>query len=168
MQSTPSLVRVLYLNQPPRVNNVFDELKLVETLHIELYPFHVVVLKPCQHDFFDEKKLSILGDFMLAEAKVPFLLTVTFQSFKGLRKHTLLAVIVVMSPSHAVFAHNCPPLVDYSALLVYPEDFSSHTSRPMGSYSLIPEYEKPGFPLDFQLNFTVLANFKFLCNNCKT
>ena len=85
MQSTPSFVRILNLNQPPRVNYVFDDLELVETLHIELYPLHVVVLEPCQHDFFDEDELPILGDLMLAEAKVPFLLTVSFQGFKCLR-----------------------------------------------------------------------------------
>jgi hypothetical protein len=85
VQSTPSFVRILNLNQPPRVNYVFDDLELVETLHIELYPLHVVVLEPCQHDFFDEDELPILGDLMLAEAKVPFLLTVSFQGFKCLR-----------------------------------------------------------------------------------
>lgn len=104
---------------------------------------------------------------MLAEAKVPFLLTVSFQSFKGLRKHALLAVIVVMNPSHAVPADNSPPLIDYSALLVDPQDFPSHTSRPLSSYSLIPEDEKPGFPLYLQLDSTVLAYFKFLCNDGK-
>ena len=92
-----------------------------------------MVLEPCQHDLFDEDELPILGDLMLAEAKVPFLLTVSFQCFKGLRKHALLAVIVVMRPSHAVPADYRPPLVDYSALLVDPQDFPSHTSRPLSS-----------------------------------
>jgi hypothetical protein len=156
------------LDQPPRVNHVFDELELVETLHIELYPLHVVVLKPCQHDFFDEDKISILGDLMLAETKVPFLLTIGFQCFKGLRKHALLAAIVVISPSHTVPTNNCPPLVDYSALLVDLKDFSSHISRPLSSYGLIPEYKKAGFPLDLQLDSTVLAYFKFLSYYGKT
>lgn len=105
---------------------------------------------------------------MLAEAKVPFLLTVSFQCFKGLRKHALLAVIVVVNPSHAVPADYRPPLVDYPALLVDPQDFPSHTSRPLSSYGLIPEDEKASFPLDLQLDSTVLAYFEFLRNDCKT
>jgi hypothetical protein len=127
-----------------------------------------VVLEPRQHDFFDKDELPILGDLMLAEAKVPFLLTVSFQGFKGLRKHALVAIIVVMSPSHAVPTDKCPPLVDYPALLVDPQDLSSHTSRPLSSYGFIPEDEKAGFPLDLQFDSTVLAYFKFLCNDGKT
>ena len=126
-----------------------------------------MVLEPCQHDFFDEDELPILGDLMLAEVKVPFLLTVSFQCFKSLRKHALLAAIVVMSPSHAVPADDSPPLVDYSALLVDPQDFPSHTGRPLSSYCLIPEDKKPGFPLDLQLDSTVLAYFEFLSNDSK-
>jgi hypothetical protein len=75
---------------------------------------------------------------MLAEAKVPFLLTVGFQCLKGLREHALLAVIVVMYPGHAVPTDHRPPLVDYSALLVDPQDLSSHACRPLRSYGLIP------------------------------
>ena len=126
-----------------------------------------MVLEPCQHDIFDEDELPILGDLMLAEAKVPFLLTVSFQCFKGLRKHALLAGIVVMNPSHAVPTDNRPPLVDYPALLVDPQDFPSHTSRPLSGYGLIPEDEKAGFPLDLQLDPTVLAYFEFLCYDGK-
>ena len=111
---------------------------MVETLHIELDPLHVVVLEPCQHDLFNEDELPILGDLMLAEAKIPFLLTESFQCLKCLRKHALLAVIVVMYPCHAVPADHRPPLVDYSALLVDPQDFLSHACRPLSSYGLIP------------------------------
>ena len=126
-----------------------------------------MVLEPFQHNLFDEDELPILGDLMLAEAQVPFLLTVSFECLKGLRKHTLLAVIVVMYPCHAVPTDHCPPLVDYSALLVDPQDFLSHASRPLSSYGLIPKDEKAGLPLNLQLDSAVLAYFELLCHDGK-